>query len=79
MQIRWNDVSRTDQPGVYRLRDGRLVKITAVEIARWRNNPEGVFETYYYPGTPQRPALLTLTTFRAPSDDMASAAHPGPL
>ncbi len=63
MQIRWDDINKADQPGVYELADGRSVQVSAMDIARWLEHPEGVFDTFWYPGTPQRPALLTLTDF----------------
>ena len=64
MQIRWDDIGRADQPGVYELADGRAVQVSAMDIARWLEHPDGAFDTFWYPGTPQRPALLTLTAFR---------------
>ena len=63
MQIRWDDVDQTDQPGVYELADGRAVQVSAMDIARWLEHPAGVFDTFWYPGSPQRLALLTLTDF----------------
>ncbi len=63
MQIKWDDVCRTDQPGVYELADGRSVQVSAMDIARWLEYPDGVFDTFWHPGTPQRLALLTLTDF----------------
>jgi hypothetical protein len=63
MQIRWDDVDRTDQPGVYELADGRAVQVSAMDIARWLEHPGGAFDTYWYLGTSQRPSLLTLTSF----------------
>jgi hypothetical protein len=63
MQIRWDDVGQTDQPGVYELADGRAVQVSAMDIARWLEHPGGSFDTYWHPGTPQRSALLTLTDF----------------
>lgn len=77
MRIKWADVNWTDQPGVHRLPDGRRVQVGAVEIARWRSDPEGAFDTYWYPGSPQRPALVTLTDFhpeRPPARLAAGAA-----
>jgi hypothetical protein len=64
MQIGWDDIGRAGQPGVYELSDGRAVQVSAMDIARWLEHPDGVFDTFWYPGTPQRPALLTLTDFR---------------
>ena len=64
MQIRWDDIGRTDQPGVYELADGRAVQVSAMDIAQWLEYPDGVFDTFWYAGTPQRSALVTLTAFR---------------
>ena len=63
MQIGWSDIGRAHQPGVYELADGRSVQVSAMDITRWLEHPEGVFSTFWYPGTAQRPALLTLTDF----------------
>ncbi len=63
MQIRWDDIGLADQPGVYELADGRAVQVSAMDIARWLEHPDGAFDTFWYPGTPQRSALLTLTAF----------------
>jgi hypothetical protein len=63
MQIRWDDVGRTDQPRVYEPADGRAVQVGAMDIARWLEHPTGAFDTYWHAGTPQRSALLTLTDF----------------
>ncbi len=63
MQITWDDVRRTDQPGVYELADGRPVQVSAMDIARWLEYPDGAFDIFWYPGTPQGPALPTLTNF----------------
>ena len=63
MKIAWADVNWTDQPGLYRLADGREVQVGAHNIAQWRQDPAGAFETFWYPGSPGRPALLSLTVF----------------
>ncbi len=73
MQIKWVEVNRTDQPGVYELADGRQVQVSASEIARWRSHPEGAFDTFWYPGTPQREPLLTLTDFHETREMMSLA------
>jgi hypothetical protein len=75
MQIRWNDVHRADQPGVYALADGRPVQVSAVDIARWLEHPGGAFDTYWHPGTPQRCALLTLTDFHEEPDLADAGEH----
>jgi hypothetical protein len=75
MQIRWDDVGRTDQPGVYELADGRAVQVSAMDIGRWLEHPGGAFDTYWYLGTPQRPPLLTLTTFHEKSAHADAAEH----
>lgn len=75
MRIRWADVNQTNQPGVYQLSDGRQVQVSAIEIARWRGHPEGAFDTYWYPGTPQRAAQFTLTDFhKAPQGGSSAEA-----
>jgi hypothetical protein len=63
MQIGWDDIGQADQPGIYELASGRSIQVSAMDIARWLEHPDGVFDTFWYPGTPQRPALLTLTDF----------------
>ena len=63
MRIRWDDIQQADQPGVYQLADGRPVQVSAMDIARGLEHPDGAFDTFWYPGTPQRRALLTLTDF----------------
>jgi hypothetical protein len=73
MQIKWDDIGRADQPGVYELADGRPVQVSSMDIARWLEHPSGAFDTFWYPGTPQRPALLTLTHFH--EDPALPGAH----
>ncbi len=52
MRIKWADVNWTDQPGVYELADGRQVQVSASKIARWRSQPEGAFDTFWFAARP---------------------------
>ena len=65
MEISWSDVNFTKSPGVHALRDGREVQITAKHIVQWTDDPEGVFETYWYSPGSGRAGQYTLTEFHS--------------